>query len=67
MQPHTQTRCTATGSQPSKQAPVLMVKTHIKAGSNPIGSTGTNHNETLVQAPDRRRPCGSRRTSRPAA
>ena len=51
MASHTQTRCTATGSQPSKQAPGLKVKTRVKAGFDPVGSTGNNHNETLVQAP----------------
>jgi hypothetical protein len=60
MPQYTHTRVTPTNSQTSGQAPVLKVKTRIKAGGLHV-----NHNETLVQAPLRRRACGSRHASRP--
>jgi hypothetical protein len=51
MKSHMHPCFTPTDLQTSGQAPGLKVKTHIKAGSDPIGSTGTNHNETLVRIP----------------
>jgi hypothetical protein len=40
-----------TESHPTPQTSGRKVKTHIQAGSDPIGSTGTNPNETLVRLP----------------
>ena len=46
MPSHKHTHFTPTNSQTSGHAPVLKVKTHLKAGS-----LTSNHNETLVPAP----------------
>jgi hypothetical protein len=39
----------------------MKTKTHVKAGNNPIGSTGANHNETFVADTPRKRYCTAQR------
>src|SRR4029453_14511827 len=48
MPSHTHTCFAPTDPRPSGQAPVLKVKTHLKAG---LSGGEMQHNETLVQAP----------------
>src|SRR5262249_49766816 len=51
MQAQSQTSTTTTQPQAPVQTSALKVKTHVKAGNDPIGSTGDNHNATLVRRP----------------
>jgi hypothetical protein len=48
MPSHTHTRFAPTDPRPSGQAPVLKVKTYLKAG---LSGGDWQHNETLVQTP----------------